>query len=50
MIIERRLLSIKFADPSVQMNWIHVENFVQAHILAAEALTPEKNYRAVSTQ
>ncbi|XP_005054607.1 PREDICTED: putative short-chain dehydrogenase/reductase family 42E member 2 [Ficedula albicollis] len=45
-IIERRLLSFKFADPSVQMNWIHVENFVQAHILAADALTPEKNFRA----
>ncbi|KAI1233774.1 hypothetical protein IHE44_0004221 [Lamprotornis superbus] len=46
-IIERRLLSFKFADPTVKMNWIHVENFVQAHILAAEALTPEKNYIAV---
>ncbi|XP_064582025.1 putative short-chain dehydrogenase/reductase family 42E member 2 [Zonotrichia leucophrys gambelii] len=45
-IIERRLLSFKFGDPSVQMNWIHVENFVQAHILAARALTPEKNYIA----
>uniref|UniRef100_A0A674GNR7 Putative short-chain dehydrogenase/reductase family 42E member 2 n=1 Tax=Taeniopygia guttata TaxID=59729 RepID=A0A674GNR7_TAEGU len=45
-IIERRLLSFKFGDPSVKMNWIHVENFVQAHILAAEALTPEKNYIA----
>ncbi|KAM3661966.1 putative short-chain dehydrogenase/reductase family 42E member 2 [Ammospiza maritima maritima] len=45
-IIERRLLSFKFGDPSVQMNWIHVENFVQAHILAAQALTPQKNYIA----
>lgn len=49
-IIERRLLSFKFGDPSVKMNWIHVDNFVQAHILAAEALTPEKNFIAVSTQ
>uniref|UniRef100_A0A8C3M9V0 3-beta hydroxysteroid dehydrogenase/isomerase domain-containing protein n=1 Tax=Geospiza parvula TaxID=87175 RepID=A0A8C3M9V0_GEOPR len=46
LIIERRLLSFKFGDPTVQMNWIHVENFVQAHILAAQALTPEKNYIA----
>ncbi|NXK64132.1 D42E1 reductase, partial [Sylvietta virens] len=45
-IIERRLLSIKFGDPTAKMNWIHVENFVQAHILAAEALTPEKNFIA----
>ncbi|XP_010717754.1 putative short-chain dehydrogenase/reductase family 42E member 2 isoform X2 [Meleagris gallopavo] len=28
------------------MNWVHVENLVQAQILAAEALTPEKNYIA----
>ncbi|NXY06933.1 D42E1 reductase, partial [Pteruthius melanotis] len=45
-IIERRLLSFKFGDPTVKMNWIHVENFVQAHILAAEALTREKSYIA----
>lgn len=32
------------------MNWVHVENLVQAQILAAEALTPEKNYIAVSKQ
>lgn len=30
------------------MNWVHAENLVQAQILAAEALTPEKNYIAVS--
>uniref|UniRef100_A0A8C5U8A1 Short chain dehydrogenase/reductase family 42E, member 2 n=1 Tax=Malurus cyaneus samueli TaxID=2593467 RepID=A0A8C5U8A1_9PASS len=46
LIIERRLLSFKFGDPSVQMNWLHVDNFVQAHILAAAALTPERNYIA----
>jgi len=32
------------------MNWVHAENLVQAQILAAEALTPEKNYIAVSKQ
>ncbi|NWV34764.1 D42E1 reductase, partial [Grantiella picta] len=45
-IIERRLFTFKFGDPSVKTNWIHVENFVQAHILAAEALTSRKNYIA----
>ncbi|XP_040503328.1 putative short-chain dehydrogenase/reductase family 42E member 2 isoform X2 [Gallus gallus] len=44
--IERGILSFKFGDPSAKMNWVHVENLVQAQILAAEALTPEKNYIA----
>ncbi|XP_051488325.1 putative short-chain dehydrogenase/reductase family 42E member 2 isoform X3 [Apus apus] len=44
--IERGLLSFKFGDPSAKMNWVHAENLVQAQILAAEALTPEKNYIA----
>uniref|UniRef100_A0A8C2TX08 Short chain dehydrogenase/reductase family 42E, member 2 n=1 Tax=Coturnix japonica TaxID=93934 RepID=A0A8C2TX08_COTJA len=44
--IQRGILSFKFGDPSAQMNWVHVENLVQAQILAAEALTPEKNYIA----
>ncbi|XP_013806342.2 LOW QUALITY PROTEIN: putative short-chain dehydrogenase/reductase family 42E member 2 [Apteryx mantelli] len=44
--IERGLLSFKFGDPSAKMNWVHVENLVQAQILAADALTPEKNYIA----
>ncbi|NXW00730.1 D42E1 reductase, partial [Fregetta grallaria] len=44
--IERGLLSFKFGDPSAKMNWVHAENLVQAQVLAAEALTPEKNYIA----
>ncbi|XP_068764503.1 putative short-chain dehydrogenase/reductase family 42E member 2 isoform X2 [Struthio camelus] len=44
--IERGLLSFKFGDPSAKLNWVHVENLVQAQILAADALTPEKNYIA----
>ncbi|KGL81054.1 Putative short-chain dehydrogenase/reductase family 42E member 2, partial [Tinamus guttatus] len=44
--IERGLLSFKFGDPSAKMNWVHVENLVQAQVLAAGALTPEKNYIA----
>uniref|UniRef100_A0A663EMQ0 Short chain dehydrogenase/reductase family 42E, member 2 n=1 Tax=Aquila chrysaetos chrysaetos TaxID=223781 RepID=A0A663EMQ0_AQUCH len=47
--IERGLLSFKFGDPSAKMNWVHAENLVQAQILAAEALTPEKNYIACGT-
>ena len=30
------------------MNWVHVRNLVQAHVLAAEALTAAKGYVAVS--
>lgn len=30
------------------MNWVHVHNLVQAHMLAAEALTAAKGYVAVS--
>ncbi|NWQ88393.1 D42E1 reductase, partial [Burhinus bistriatus] len=44
--IERGLLSFKFGNPSAKMNWVHAENLVQAQILAADALTPEKNYVA----
>lgn len=32
------------------MNWVHIGNLVQAHLLAAEALTSEKDYVAVSKQ
>ncbi|XP_054699455.1 putative short-chain dehydrogenase/reductase family 42E member 2 [Grus americana] len=28
------------------MNWVHIRNLVQAHLLAAEALTSEKGYVA----
>ncbi|KAK2533552.1 putative short-chain dehydrogenase/reductase family 42e member 2 [Columba guinea] len=44
--IERGLLNFKFGDPSAKMNWVHAENLIQAQILAAAALTPEKNYIA----
>ncbi|KAK2496088.1 hypothetical protein MC885_010970 [Smutsia gigantea] len=32
--------------PRVAMNWVHVRNLVQAHVLAAEALTAAKAYVA----
>ncbi|NXM75341.1 D42E1 reductase, partial [Serilophus lunatus] len=45
-LIERGLLSFKFGDPDAKVNWVHVDNLTQAQILAAQALTPEKNYIA----
>ncbi|XP_056144249.1 putative short-chain dehydrogenase/reductase family 42E member 2 [Lampris incognitus] len=44
--VERRLFSFSFGDPQARMNWVHVDNLVQAHILAAEALTPKRNHVA----
>ncbi|XP_039346965.1 putative short-chain dehydrogenase/reductase family 42E member 2 isoform X2 [Mauremys reevesii] len=44
--IERGLFNFKFGNSTTQMNWVHVANLVQAHLLAAEALTPEKGYIA----
>nr|XP_028562555.1 putative short-chain dehydrogenase/reductase family 42E member 2 [Podarcis muralis] len=46
--IERGMFVFTFGGPETRMNWVHVKNLVQAHILAMDALTPEKNYIAVS--
>ncbi|XP_015242542.1 PREDICTED: putative short-chain dehydrogenase/reductase family 42E member 2 [Cyprinodon variegatus] len=43
MNVERRLFSFRFGDPAARMNWVHVDNLVLAHKLAAEALTKKKN-------
>ncbi|XP_053469311.1 putative short-chain dehydrogenase/reductase family 42E member 2 [Ictalurus furcatus] len=40
--VERRLFSFTFGDPEARMNWVHVDNLVTAHVLAAEGLTPER--------
>jgi len=45
--VERRLFSFCFGDPNAKMNWVHVDNLVTAHVLAAEALTAEKAFVAV---
>ncbi|KAK2836184.1 hypothetical protein Q7C36_014053 [Tachysurus vachellii] len=37
--VERRLFSFTFGDPRARMNWVHVDNLVMAHVLAAEGLT-----------
>ncbi|XP_027897204.1 putative short-chain dehydrogenase/reductase family 42E member 2 [Xiphophorus couchianus] len=42
MNVERRLFSFRFGDPAARMNWVHVDNLVLAHKLAAEALTKKK--------
>ncbi|KAF7465955.1 Hypothetical predicted protein [Marmota monax] len=44
--IKRRLLMFRFGDRRTRMNWVHVRNLVQAHVLAAEALTAAKGYVA----
>ncbi|XP_067318428.1 putative short-chain dehydrogenase/reductase family 42E member 2 [Anolis sagrei] len=44
--IERGLFAFRVGDSNTLMNWVHIKNLVQAHILAAEALTPEKKYIA----
>ncbi|ROL54746.1 Short-chain dehydrogenase/reductase family 42E member 1 [Anabarilius grahami] len=44
--VERRLFSFCFGDPNAKMNWVHVDNLVMAHVLAAEALTGEKAFVA----
>ena len=39
----------RFGDRRTRMNWVHVRNLVQAHVLAAEALTAAKGHVAVTT-
>ncbi|XP_010621743.1 putative short-chain dehydrogenase/reductase family 42E member 2 isoform X2 [Fukomys damarensis] len=44
--IKKRLFVFRFGDQRAKMNWVHVRNLVQAHVLAAEALTAAKGYVA----
>lgn len=46
--VERRLFSFRFGDPQARMNWVHVDNLVLAHTLAAGALTLKGSCVAVS--
>ncbi|XP_075035805.1 putative short-chain dehydrogenase/reductase family 42E member 2 [Mixophyes fleayi] len=43
---EKRLLCFKFWNDRTKMNWIHLYNLIEAHVLAAEALTASKGYIA----
>ncbi|KAM8723195.1 putative short-chain dehydrogenase/reductase family 42E member 2 isoform 1-T1 [Acanthopagrus schlegelii] len=44
MNVERRLFTFRFGDPRARMNWVHVDNLVLAHTLAAEALTLQRSH------
>uniref|UniRef100_A0A8D0GU73 Short chain dehydrogenase/reductase family 42E, member 1 n=1 Tax=Sphenodon punctatus TaxID=8508 RepID=A0A8D0GU73_SPHPU len=44
--IERGLFQFVYGDPSSLVEFVHVENLVQAHILAAEALKATRDHRA----
>ncbi|KAI4531680.1 hypothetical protein MG293_018194, partial [Ovis ammon polii] len=44
--IKKRLFMFRFGDRRTRMNWVHVRNLVQAHVLAAEALTAAKGHVA----
>ncbi|XP_066546016.1 putative short-chain dehydrogenase/reductase family 42E member 2 [Amia ocellicauda] len=44
--IERRLFSFSFGNRNAKINWVHVDNLVMAHVLAAEALTAGKHFVA----
>ncbi|XP_037845689.2 putative short-chain dehydrogenase/reductase family 42E member 2 isoform X1 [Chlorocebus sabaeus] len=44
--IKKRLFMFRFGDRKARMNWVHIHNLVQAHVLAAEALTAAKGYVA----
>uniref|UniRef100_G1RND1 Short chain dehydrogenase/reductase family 42E, member 2 n=1 Tax=Nomascus leucogenys TaxID=61853 RepID=G1RND1_NOMLE len=44
--IKKRLFMFRFGDRKARMNWVHVHNLVQAHMLASEALTAAKGYVA----
>ncbi|CAF87644.1 unnamed protein product, partial [Tetraodon nigroviridis] len=47
MNVERRLFFFRFGDPQARMNWVHVDNLILAHRLAAEALTQQRGYVSV---
>ncbi|XP_036408031.1 putative short-chain dehydrogenase/reductase family 42E member 2 [Megalops cyprinoides] len=40
--VERRLFSFSFGNRDARLNWVHVDNLVMAHVLAAEGLTLKK--------
>ncbi|NXI60749.1 D42E1 reductase, partial [Chloroceryle aenea] len=44
--IERGLFKFVYGDPCSLVEFVHVDNLVQAHILASEALKANKNYIA----
>ncbi|CAL8264942.1 unnamed protein product [Gadus morhua 'NCC'] len=41
--LRRGLIGFQFGEARAKMNWVHVDNLVMAHVLAAEALTAQKH-------
>ncbi|XP_034381431.1 short-chain dehydrogenase/reductase family 42E member 1 [Cyclopterus lumpus] len=44
--IEKGIFRFVYGDPGSLVEFVHVDNLVMAHELAAEALTPEKQHRS----
>ncbi|KAM9764590.1 short-chain dehydrogenase/reductase family 42E member 1 [Menidia menidia] len=44
--IESGIFRFVYGDPKSLVEFVHVDNLVTAHLLAAEALTPEKRHRS----
>lgn len=44
--IEQGLFKFTFGDPKAKMDFVHVRNLAQAHILAAKGLRPATQYKA----
>lgn len=44
--IEKGIFRFVYGKPSSLVEFVYVDNLVSAHVLAAEALTPEKQHRA----
>lgn len=44
--IEKGLFKFTFGDPKAKMDFVHVENLAQAHVLAAKGLGPAMQYVA----
>ncbi|XP_068430970.1 short-chain dehydrogenase/reductase family 42E member 1 [Clinocottus analis] len=44
--IEKGIFRFVYGDPGSLVEFVHVDNLVSAHELAAEALTPEKQHRS----
>lgn len=44
--LEQGLFFFTFGDPAAKMDFVHVRNLAEAHILAAEGLTAERGYVA----
>ncbi|XP_072013240.1 short-chain dehydrogenase/reductase family 42E member 1-like [Amphiura filiformis] len=44
--IEQGLVKVTIGSPDIKTEWVHVDNLVNGHLLAAEAMTEKKEYVA----